>query len=156
MTLKIGDTAPDFQFTDEGKTRNFYEVDGKRIVFFFPKAFTTGCTIQSKSMQDNYELLQESGISEIFGISVDPPEVLDKFCNKYNFEYKMVSDITHEISKSYGVLKNYLVTKFSDRDTFVVNENNRIIKIFENGIRGNKSELGLDKHGIEIVNYLKL
>jgi peroxiredoxin Q/BCP len=157
MALKIGETVPNFTFTDHnGSIKKFYEVSGKKIVFFFPKAFTAGCTRQSISMQENYELLKTGGVTEVFGISVDGPDVLDKFCQKYDFEYIMVSDQTYEISKGFGVFKNKIIAKYADRDTFIIDENNKIEKIMRNGLTGKNSELGLGKHGIEIRNFLNI
>ncbi|MCE7735600.1 MAG: redoxin domain-containing protein, partial [Candidatus Heimdallarchaeota archaeon] len=122
MKLKEGDLTPNFSYTDQsGELKKFHDLKGKRVIFFFPKAFTAGCTRQSISMQENYQELKDMGVTEIFGISVDTEEILEKFCNKYNFEYVFVSDHSKEISKSFGVYKNRLITSYADRDTFIVN-----------------------------------
>ena len=157
MVLKIGELAPNFTYTDhDGSAKKLHDLPGKKIVFFFPKAFTAGCTRQSISMPENYEILKTGGVTEVFGISIDGPDVLDKFCQKYDFEYIMVSDQTYEISKGFGVFKNKIVAKYADRDTFIIDDNNKVEQILINGLTGKKSELGLSKHGIEIKNFLNI
>ena len=157
MKLKEGDLTPNFSYVDRsGKSMKFHDLNGKKVIFFFPKAFTTGCTRQSISMQENYQELKDMGVTEIFGISTDTQEILEKFCNKYNFEYIFVSDHSKEISKSFGVFKNRLITSYADRDTFIVNDQNKIEQILHNGLTGKSSEIGLSKHGIEIKQYIKI
>ena len=157
MELKIGDHAPDFEFIDKnGKPSTLHSIQGKKIVFFFPKAFTPGCTRESISIQENYQDLKQLGINEVLGISLDTKEKLSKFCNTYSFEYVMVSDKNGNISKSYGVYRNRILFKFSDRDTFIINSDNKIEEVLRNGLTGRKSRLGLHNQGIEIKNYLEL
>ncbi|MCE7733611.1 MAG: redoxin domain-containing protein [Candidatus Heimdallarchaeota archaeon] len=157
MKLKEGDLTPNFSYVDRsGKSMKFHDLKGKKVIFFFPKAFTAGCTRQSISMQENYQELKDMGVTEIFGISVDTEEILEKFCNKYNFEYIFVSDQSKEISKSFGVYKNLLVTSYANRDTFIVDDQNKIEQILHNGLSGKSSEMGLSKHGIEIKQYIKI
>ena len=51
MKLEIGDEAPDFEFVDkDGSTKTLHSVKGNKIVFFFPKAFTQGCTQENCSI----------------------------------------------------------------------------------------------------------
>jgi peroxiredoxin Q/BCP len=154
--LNVGDEAPDFTYiNNEGTSINLHHIQGKKIVFFFPKAFTRGCTKEAISIQENYQDLKDLGVREVIGISLDSKDKLKKFCTTYNFEYIMQSDKDHEISKSYGVFRNRFIFKFSDRDTFIINRSNIIEKIMQNGLTGRKSKLGLHNQGIEIKNYLK-
>ncbi len=155
MRLKEGDIAPNFEFIDEnGERKELHAIEGKKIVFFFPKAFTPGCTKEACSIQDRYEDLKEEGVSIVIGISMDEPKKLEEFKKQYALEYTLVSDKSKEISKKYGVAKNFLITSVSDRDTFVIGEDNKILKIFKNGLRGGKSKVGLEHHGEEILNLL--
>ena len=60
--LQIGDSAPDFEFIDkDGSKKNFHSLKGNKIIFFFPKAFTPGCTRESCSIRDNYEDIKQNG-----------------------------------------------------------------------------------------------
>ncbi|MHA2028116.1 MAG: peroxiredoxin [Candidatus Kariarchaeaceae archaeon] len=155
MTLKVGDPAPNFKFINKnGLEKNMYDVEGKKIIFFFPKAFSNVCTIESNSIQASYNELLLLGVGEVFGISLDKDTKLEEFCYKFEFEYTFVSDANQEISRSYKVFKNKIFFKYADRITYIVNENNRIEKIFENGVRGKKAETGINNHGEEIAKYL--
>lgn len=155
--VEVGDVAPNFSYIDkDGSEKQFHDLQGQKLVYFFPKAFTAGCTAQSCSLQNEYSSLKDYGVKEIFGISTDKKETLDKFTEKYGLDFILVSDHSTEISKSWGVLKKYLIFKVSDRDTFIVGEDNKISKIMENGMTGRKSDLGLKHHGEEVLNYLKL
>lgn len=157
MKLKVGDLTPNFSYVDRsGKSMKFHDLKGKKVIFFFPKAFTAGCTRQSISMQENYQELKDMGVTEIFGISLDDGDVLEKFCAKYDFEYIMVSDKNQQISKDFGVFKNRLITKYAERDTFIVNDQNKIDQILHNGLTGKSSEMGLSKHGIEVKQYINI
>ena len=70
--LKIGDHAPDFtaQATN-GSTVSLAALRGRPVViYFFPKAFTMGCTVETRQFCDNYERIRKLG-AEIIGISAD-------------------------------------------------------------------------------------
>jgi peroxiredoxin Q/BCP len=156
VDLIVGEEAPDFEYKDNnGNSLNLHQIRGKKVVFFFPKAFSRGCTKEAISIQENYQDLKELGVDEVFGISLDSTEKLKKFCRSHNFEYVMVSDKSKIISKSYGVYRNRIFFKFSDRDTFIIDGDNIIAKVLQNGLTGRKSKLGLHNQGIEIINYLK-
>ncbi|RMG26559.1 MAG: peroxiredoxin [Methanobacteriota archaeon] len=153
MKLKKGDVAPNFKIPDE--KRELHQIPGKKIVFFFPKAFTPGCTKEACSIQDTHSDLQMHGIETIIGISMDDEKTLQKFKERYNLTYSLVSDKSGEISKAYGVFKNFLLAKMSDRTTFIIGDDNKILEVLELGIRGGKSAKGLDHHGEEILNLLE-
>ena len=70
--LHVGDSAPDFSAIDcQGRPVSLAALRGRRVVlFFFPKAFTLGCTLENRYFRDNHERLQELG-AELVGVSVD-------------------------------------------------------------------------------------
>lgn len=155
LLLKVDDIAPNFSFTDHsGNVKSLHELDGKKLVFFFPKAFTAGCTKQSCSLQENYVDLKTKGVSEVIGISLDNQETLAKFASRYNLQYQLISDRDGRISKDYGVYRRKLFWKFADRDTFIIGEDNKILEVLKNGLRGTKSRLGLKNHGREVMDSL--
>ncbi len=155
MKLIEGADAPNFTYYDkDGKQHEFCDKYGIKVIFFFPKAFTPGCTKESCSIQSDYNELRDMGVTEVFGISLDSKNKLKKFAQKYNLEYNMVSDQKGIISRKYGVYKNRIFFKFADRDTFIINEKNKIVKILKNGLTGRRSKLGLNRHGEEIKNFI--
>lgn len=152
MKLQIGDTAPDFNFIDkDGTSKNFHSVKGKKVVFFFPKAFTPGCTQESCSIRDNYEDLKQNGIAEVFGISTDSKEKQDEFVKAYDLNFILVEDKSKKISKEYGVLLNALVINLSRRCTFVVDDENKIINATNIGMGGKNTKYGLKNYGKELL-----
>ena len=152
MKLQIGDIAPDFEFVDkDGITKNLHSVKGKKIIFFFPKAFTEGCTRESCSIRDNYEDLKQNGISEVFGVSTDSKEKQDEFIKAYDLNFLLVEDKSKQISKNYGVLINALVINISKRFTFVVDNDNKIISATNIGMSGKNTKYGLKNYGKELL-----
>ncbi len=152
MKLQIGDIAPDFEFTDkEGNKRNFHSVEGNKIIFFFPKAFTAGCTRESCSIRDNYKDIKQKGISEVFGVSTDDHEKQERFIKQYNLNFVLVEDKSKNISKDYGVLLHAVVINVAKRCTFVVDENNKIVEATNIGMTGSHTKYGLKNYGKELL-----
>lgn len=152
MKLQIGDTAPDFDFIDkDGNTKNFHSIKGTKIVFFFPKAFTPGCTKESCSIRDNYEDLKNKGYSEIFGVSTDSHEKQMKFAKEYDLNFVLVDDKSKKISKEYGVLMSAVVINVSKRCTFIVDEENKIKEATNIGLSGGHTKYGLQNYGKELL-----
>ena len=86
------------------------------ILYFYPKDFSSGCTIEAKGFQDNlikYKKLNSS----IVGISADNEEEHESFCSSTKLEYTLLSDTTGEISKLY----NSWLDPYSKRNTFMIN-----------------------------------
>ncbi len=137
VIIKEGEKPFNFDFFDrEGKK---YELDdiagGKNIViYFYPKDFTPGCTIQAEEFTENYEKFSENNI-EIIGISPDSEESHLKFREKMNIPYMLASDKNNLISKKYGVygLKKFMGKEYYgvNRSTFLLDKEGKIIKIFQ-------------------------
>ena len=152
MKLQVGDSAPDFEFIDrDGTTKNFHSVKGTKLVFFFPKAFTPGCTSESCSIRDNYDDLKLKGVSEVFGVSTDSHKKQEEFAKEYNLNFILVEDTSKHISKDYGVLLNAVVLNLSKRWTFVVNDENKIVSATNIGMGGGNTKYGLKEYGKELL-----
>ena len=128
VTLSEGDVAPDF--TLEGSDGNEYTLsevlkDGPVVLAWFPKAHTTGCTMQCKDMAENGHLLKEYKVS-YFMISVDPIEDNISFAEKYNADFAILSDETKQTAHNYGVMSDW---GFSNRHTFYIDTDGKILKI---------------------------
>jgi peroxiredoxin Q/BCP len=153
MRLQIGDTAPDFDFIDrDGVKKNFHNVEGPKIVYFFPRAFTPTCTKESCSIRDSYDDLKKKGVTEVFGISTDNSKKQEKFAEKYSLNFLLVEDKSLEISKSYGLLlKKYLFINIARRITFVVGKDNKITSVTNVGMKGDKTKYGIENYGKELL-----
>ncbi len=102
--LEVGDTAPDFELlNDEGNLTKLSDYRGQRVVlFFYPKANTSGCTTQACGFRDNYETIAAANAT-VLGLSPDKPEALAKWKAKENLPYSLVSDPDHSVAEAYGV-----------------------------------------------------
>ncbi len=82
--LMKGDVAPDFSLKDQnGSMVNLSDFKGRKVLlFFYPRALTSGCTVQAKEVSAARKTLAENG-AEAIGISTDPPDLLKKFDNRH-------------------------------------------------------------------------
>ena len=99
------------------------------ILFFYPKDFTSGCTIQAHNFQRDQELYHEKN-AVILGVSVDTAESHAGFCAKEGLEFKLLSDIGGGVSGAYGSVRGAGKTAISARNTFVISPEGVIAKIF--------------------------
>lgn len=134
---KEGDAAPNFRFEDKkGAEMVLSDLQGKQVVvYFYPRDFTPGCTIEADEFAQDYEKYKERNI-EIIGISPDDEGSHKKFREKMNIPFFLASDINNEISNSYGVyvLKKFMGKEYMgiSRTTFIIDEKGIIRKIFRN------------------------
>lgn len=130
--LKTGDKAPDFDLLDQnGKGVKLSDYRGKKVlVYFYPKADTSGCTKQACSIRDAEPDLSAAGVAAI-GISPDKPEKQKKFDDKYELGFSLLSDESHAVAESYGAWgekKMYGKTyEGVVRSSFLIDENGVII-----------------------------
>jgi peroxiredoxin Q/BCP len=102
--LNIGDVAPDFELLNaEGNNEKLSDYRGQQVVlFFYPKAGTSGCTTQACGFRDNYPKF-EAVKATVIGVSPDAPAALAKWKTKENLPYTLLSDPEHEVAERYGV-----------------------------------------------------
>src|SRR3954451_1965027 len=107
--LKVGDQAPDFSLpASDGKTYKLSDFKGKQavVVAWFPKAFTSGCTVECKSLADNSDKIRKFDVA-YFMASVDPVEGEKgnkAFAKAHHADFPLLSDENKAVAKSYGVL----------------------------------------------------
>jgi peroxiredoxin Q/BCP len=111
MRLETGDTAPEFTAPDQtGTARTSDEFkDAKLVLYFYPKAFTPGCTTESCDFAERYETFTDRGYT-ILGVSPDAPDKLADFKKEYDLPFDLLSDPDHTIATAYGAYgmkKNY-------------------------------------------------
>src|ERR1700723_3216033 len=125
-----GTTAPDFTLnSQEGTPVNLHDYHGKLVVlYFYPKDFSSGCTVEAHNFQRDLAQYQEKGVV-ILGVSVDTADSHQKFCTKEGLNFKLLADTDHKVSEEYGSIMNVLgVKKLSARHTFLVNPQGMIVK----------------------------
>ncbi len=102
-TLSAGDTAPAFALEDQhGKTVRLADYRGRKLlVYFYPKADTPGCTVQSCSVRDARADLSSLGV-EVVGISADTVGDQGKFDAKYSLGFPLLADTDHAVCEAWG------------------------------------------------------
>ena len=130
-TPTVGSPAPDFSLTtSEGKPASLKDYRGKWVVlYFYPKDFTSGCTLEARNFQQDlakYEKLN----AVILGVSVDTVESHKEFCAKEDLSFKLLSDADTAVSSKYGSVMEYNGAKLSARNTFVIDPEGKIAKVF--------------------------
>jgi peroxiredoxin Q/BCP len=102
--FEIGDSAPDFELLNsEEEPVKLSDYRGKRVIlFFYPKAGTSGCTTQACGLRDNFPKI-EAANATVVGVSPDMPAALTKWIAKESLPYTLLSDPDHEVAGAYGV-----------------------------------------------------
>ncbi|MFP5316880.1 MAG: thioredoxin-dependent thiol peroxidase [Acidimicrobiia bacterium] len=129
MALRPGDPAPGFALPDQsGNTVELAGFWGRKVlVFFYPKALTSGCTAQACGLRD---VAADVGGTAIVGISPDKPSLQARFDEKHGLGYPLLSDPDHAVADAYGVWgeKSMYGKKYMGivRSAFLVDEDGRI------------------------------
>lgn len=130
-TPKVGQPAPDFRLPDQnGKTHSLGDYRGKWLVlYFYPKDDTPGCTEQACKFRDDLHQLTAMG-AQVVGVSVDDTASHAEFAKKYNLPFPLLADTKGEVAERYGSILNLVVVKFAKRNTFLVDPQGRIAKVY--------------------------
>ena len=132
--LKKGDPAPPIHGLNEnGKIISFDLFKGKKkILYFYPKDDTPGCTANACDFRDNYEELIKLGFA-VIGVSSQDEKSHLKFIKKYDLPFPLIADTDLKIHNDYGVwgLKKFMGREYdgTHRTTFVIDENNIIEEV---------------------------
>ena len=102
--VNVGDKAPDFELLNSAEEPvRLSDFRGQRVVlFFYPKAGTSGCTTQACGLRDSFPRFEEANAT-VVGVSPDKPAALAKWKAKENLPYPLLSDPEHEVAEMYGV-----------------------------------------------------
>ena len=116
-----GSSAPDFTLnSQEGKPVALRDYRGKWVVlYFYPKDFTPGCTIEAHSFQRDLAQFEAKN-AVILGVSTQDEKTHEKFCAKEGLNFKLLADTKSAVSTQYGSVVNLAVTKLSARHTFLI------------------------------------
>ena len=134
--LNIGDKAPDFTLLDQDENSVSladYKNQGV-VIWFFPKASTPGWTNEGIGFRDELKKYDKLNIA-VIGVSADSPKKQKKFVDKYDFNYPLLCDESHDMLESYGVwgLKKFMGREYMgiSRVTYILDTNHRIQEVYE-------------------------
>ena len=128
----VGAAAPAFNLTNnEGKQVSLGDFKGKWVVlYFYPKDFTSGCTLEARNFQRDLAKYDAAN-AVILGVSVDNADSHKEFCAKEGLNFKLLADTEAKVSEQYGSIMEYNGAKLSARNTFIIDPQGKIAKVFE-------------------------
>jgi peroxiredoxin Q/BCP len=128
---KAGDTAPAFTLPDQnGKARSLSDFGAKWLVlYFYPKDDTPGCTEQACTFRDDLHKLEAMG-AQVVGVSVDDVTSHLAFAGKYNLAFPLLADTSGAVAARYGSIRDLGLVKFARRNTFLIDPQGRIAKVY--------------------------
>lgn len=125
--IEEGQQAPAFTALNQsGESVSLAQFAGKKVVlYFYPKALTPGCTTQACGIRDSKTELAELN-TVVLGMSPDEPARLQKFIDKHELNFDLLSDPEHKIADDYGVwgLKKFMGKEYDGihRISFIIDE----------------------------------
>ncbi|MGE5356687.1 MAG: thioredoxin-dependent thiol peroxidase [Deltaproteobacteria bacterium] len=151
--LKKGDNAPDFTGIDQNKKEiKLTDLKGsKLILYFYPKDFTSGCTVEAENLNSEFYFWKKNNF-RIIGVSPDSADSHCKFREKYNLQFDLIADTDHSIATAYGVYgkKKMYGREYMGimRTTFVIDQNGIIEEVI--------TDVKTKDHSNQIIKTLNL
>ncbi|GIH91997.1 peroxiredoxin [Planobispora siamensis] len=131
-SVAVGDVVEDFELLDEtGTPRKLGDLlaDGPVVLFFYPAALTSGCTLESCHFRDLAGDFAKVGARPV-GISRDVVPRQKRFADTYDFGFPLLSDPDGVVARSLGARRSYAVGPFlTRRMTFVIDVDRRILEV---------------------------
>ncbi|HLJ31797.1 MAG TPA: peroxiredoxin [Candidatus Babeliales bacterium] len=131
VNLKVGDKAPEFALVNQdGTIVHLSDFLGSKVaLYFYPKDNTPGCSQQACSLRDDFEQLEDAGIT-ILGLSKGSIKSKQSFIKKKHLNFPLLI-ATNDVLKAYGVNTGLLRLYLPKRWTFLVNEDGIIVAIIK-------------------------
>ncbi len=130
-----GQVIKDFRLPDDsGKLVSLSDFPGKKkVIYFYPKDDTPGCTTEACSFRDAYDQILAKG-AVVIGISKDSSDSHSKFKKKYSLPFYLLSDENRAVIDQFGAWgeKQNSGKTYEGilRATFVLDEKNKVVKAF--------------------------
>lgn len=144
--LKVGAEAPPIRVaTTRGAVFDLSRQRGRVVVvYFFRKAFTRNCTVETKGFRDNYADLKAVG-AEVVGVSCDSFETQCRFATQYEVSFPMIADTDRAISRAYDVF--FPILAISHRVTYVIDPTGIVAGVFNH-------EFAVSRHLDEVLRFV--
>lgn len=137
--MKPGDKAPDFALPDQtGKVRRLSELlaDGPVVLFFYPAAFTPGCTKEACHFRDLGAEFAAAGVQRI-GISRDDVAKQERWTAENDLDYPLLADVDGAVAKAYDVGRGSLLKTVglpTKRTTFAIRADGTVAEVIASEI----------------------
>ena len=144
---EAGQSAPDFALpSQDGSTVSLHDFHGRWVVlYFYPKDGTSGCTIEAHNFQRDLAQYDQAG-AVILGVSVDSTGSHKEFCAQQGLTFKLLADTEKKVSAQYGSLHNFVAVKIAARNTFLIDPDGKIAKVW--------TGVSPQKHSEEVLSAL--
>lgn len=128
--LEVGDAVPDIALpSTAGEPLNLRDFNGEWVVlYFYPRAFTPGCTAQSCSLRDEYGEMKQRDVT-LLGASLDNEERQLAFKKEHDLPFELLSDNGKELARAFDVLMSGGL--MASRRTFIINPDSRVAYRFD-------------------------
>jgi peroxiredoxin len=145
-TLKVGERAPEIDAVASNGKRFVLSAQGGlcTVIYFYPKAFTPGCTAETKLFRDNFNEILLAG-ANIVGISTDDLDTQCRFAGDLTLQFPLIADKDRQISSAFGVL--WPILGVAQRYTFVVNPAMYVEAVFHH-------ELSMKQHRDDVLRFV--
>jgi peroxiredoxin Q/BCP len=130
-TPEVGEPAPGFSLPDQdGQTHTLEHFRGKWLaLYFYPRDDTPGCVRQACKFRDDWRTLDEMGAA-VAGVSVDDVRSHGEFAKRYSLMFRLLADTTGGVAAQYGSIYNLGFFKLARRNTFLIDPQGRIAKVY--------------------------
>jgi peroxiredoxin Q/BCP len=128
---QVGQPAPNFTLPSaEGGPVSLKDYKGKWVVlYFYPKDFTSGCTLEARNFERDLTKYQSEG-AIILGVSADTAQSHKEFCTKEGLNFKLLADPELKTIVQYGSAMQYNGAKMAARNTFLINPEGKIARVY--------------------------
>ncbi|HSB36054.1 MAG TPA: peroxiredoxin [Thermoanaerobaculia bacterium] len=127
----VGTKAPAFSLpSQDGSQVALEKSRGKWVVlYFYPKDFTSGCTVEARNFQRDSEKYAKAN-AVVFGVSLDTVDSHKEFCAKEGLNFRLLSDADRAVAKAYGSLTTHQDKEYAARNTFLIDPEGVVRKVY--------------------------
>jgi thioredoxin-dependent peroxiredoxin len=144
--MKEGDSIPHISLKDQSGNDFFldnYKGQKAVVIYFYPKNFTPGCTMQACEFRDKYEEFKDLG-AEVIGISSDTEASHARFVEKFKLPFIFLSDPDKKARKAFGVKPSFMGL-VPGRETYLFDKKGKLQMRYNNLKAAHHTEKALKK-----------
>ena len=144
--LSVGDNVPDLAVSStSGESVNLRDINDRwKIVYFYPKSFTPGCTRQACGLRDSKAELDALN-AVVFGVSTDNLKSQNDFKSKHELPFDLLADVDKKLTQAFGALGFMGMAK---RMTFIINPEGFVTDIIDS--------VSVGSHESDVIKLLKI